>query len=205
MEIILYVLIALTAIMCGIICINDVHKREIENWMNGILAGLGFLYTSFHCFVNLSDSASVPSGWNFFIQGGYLYALMPVSLSAVFFFSTFLLFARKGEDQVGGGDVKLLGACGLFLIDPTHAFWFIVSMAVFSLAMFILAKIIKKKTMPGGPVYCLPIIIAIIFGQQFQWPFAILLILAFVVLVCATFAILKAFKIVDFYKGETTD
>ena len=30
MEIILYVLIALTAIMCGIICINDVHKREIE-------------------------------------------------------------------------------------------------------------------------------------------------------------------------------
>lgn len=192
LKILNYVVLILTTIVCSIICINDVHKREIENWMNGLLFGCGLLNLVFLSAGGLEN----PGTFN------YLYLIFGGIMFLVFFGIPSLIFAIcHGEKTIGGGDVKLLGACGIFLASMNHIFHYCFYMLIASILVWALAKILDKKTMPGGPIYTLPLIITLSVCN-FSWLFGLIYSICFVIGNNLLFFILAKLGKVKIFEGE---
>lgn len=138
LDIILPLLLAALLASAGI---EDVRKREIANWKNGLIALLA------------------PCWW--YASGLELLPGIAVQLIfAVIIFALFLIPFAMG--QMGGGDVKLIGALALWLpLEALEKMLIVMSLAGGGLTLLIMADRWRlKRTGPPEIPYGVAIVFA---------------------------------------------
>lgn len=91
-------------------------------------------------------------------------------LIGMFIISVFMLVISLAIPQAfGGGDIKLMAACGLFLGWKNVVFAFFIAVligGIFALIMMIRKEIRKKDLIAFGPFLCIGVAAAIFFGDM---------------------------------------
>ena len=147
---VLYAVVLLAVLVIStIINYTDFKKREISNWLNlaVLLVGIGNL------FIQMIGTGT-DGHWNLNALWTGLIAMGGFLLIGVVMF-TF------NHDAFGGGDVKLVAASGLLLTKMQDILIYAIALLVFSVIVFIIAKIQKQRSVAGGPSLCLALIVAI--------------------------------------------
>lgn len=120
-------------ILLGWVCVGDIRERIIPNWLNGTIAVLGL------------------STW--IVLGKDVWPDMAYHLG--FALIVFLVFAvMHALGQMGGGDVKLLGALALwFPFVPMMRLLLIMALsgAIITLGMWLAHKMRKREGQPEIP------------------------------------------------------
>lgn len=119
-----YVLFALLAILLVTACVTDWRRREIDNWLNSVIAALALVFW-------------LVSGMPFWPD-----IATQVGMAALVF-AIFAGFFALGA--MGGGDVKLLGALALWFA-PLDMMWLLIVMSIIG-GVLTLFMILRQKWM----------------------------------------------------------
>jgi len=129
-----------------IIIIIDLKHHIIPNVVNIYLAALFFVHSFFY------------TSWGHWLVGGLVGALFPLAV-------TYMFYLLRGKIGLGGGDIKLYGALGIFL-GPLGIFMNLFLScflgSIISLALMALGKMNKNTPMAFGPF-----IVVVAFAQMF--------------------------------------
>jgi prepilin signal peptidase PulO-like enzyme (type II secretory pathway) len=135
------------------IIVIDARHKIIPNGINLYLAITFFLFSV------MSNS------WEFWLLGAVIGILFPLTV-------TWIFYLLKGEVGLGGGDIKLYGALGLFLgplgiVQNIFLSCFVGALFGGSLLAF---KVIDRKTpIPFGPFIIIVSTVQIFLPKQFLW------------------------------------
>jgi leader peptidase (prepilin peptidase)/N-methyltransferase len=132
----------------------DLNLMIIPNAINLMIAITGTAYLLFGNRVSLSESII-----GFLIGGGILLLIGQLSC---------WLLKKEG---MGGGDIKLSAACGLYLgtIKTIYALMFAVySAGIVLIIMLILKKIKKNQCVPFGPFLSAGVIAVVLYYEYFH-------------------------------------
>lgn len=150
LEFVFFVLLSSLLIVLSLI---DIKHMILPNILVLIVFILSILYMIF------IKKTYMDSLWGFLIGGGFFLLLMLVTLG-----------------NMGGGDIKLMAALGVWLglqgTVLTIAFAFIVG-AVVSVILMITKKADRKSMLPFGPFICLGSLFAMTYGSLLiDWYFS---------------------------------
>lgn len=151
--------------------------------LESIFAAILFSLLATISFIDI-DTRTIPDGLVIFIlalgivRGGYLYIYHSVPwyffLIGFFAASLFLLILSfLFTDSMGGGDIKLMAAAGLYLGGKLILFSLFIGAfygAIYAVFLFARRKAGMKTQVPFGPFLSLGIITALLFGERL-WAF----------------------------------
>ena len=147
----MFFLVALSVLM-AVVVVEDARRYTIPNWLNLLVLAL---------FVPHAFYAELPLGW-----------LMHFAGFGAFFIVGFVLFATR---MMGGGDVKLLAALGLWCgwgaAGGLLALYTCLFGGLLAIALLILRKILPYLQARSGRVWKLPLMC--IDGQPIPYGLAI--------------------------------
>ncbi len=132
----------------------DLNLMLIPNSINLLIAITGI------CYMLIGGMASLKEGiFGFIIGGGSLYLMGWIALR---------LLKKEG---MGGGDIKLAAACGLYLgfIKTIYALMLAVySAGIILIVMLVLKKIKKDQCVPFGPFLSAGVIAVVLYFEYFH-------------------------------------
>jgi len=135
------------------IFVIDLKHKLIPNVLNIYLA------------INLLAAVILNKTWVHWVGGASLGILFPLAV-------TYGFYLIKGQVGLGGGDIKLYGALGIFLGPAQVMYTIFLSCFVGALVggLLILFKVVDRKTpIPFGPFIIIVAFFQIFFPDQYGW------------------------------------
>ncbi len=164
---------AIVETMGGIAALVSIYFYGIS--IRTVLAFLMCCFLTCVAFID-ADTMEIPDGLNLAILIAGVIAVFTTDyctwyahvLGLLVISVPMLIIALIIPSGFGGGDIKLMAACGLYLgwINVSFAFFVAVVIGgVWALVMFVKGKKDKKELIPFGPFLCIGVIISMYFGE----------------------------------------
>lgn len=138
------VLTILFICILAVVTFQDIAGMEIENWCHAAIAALAFV--SVHCFGSPTISSCIV---------GAFCVSVPM-----------LLITLLSKGAFGGGDIKLMAACGIFLGREVIVISAVIALflgGAYSLFLLAAGRAGRRTSFAFGPFLCLGMVVGKLF------------------------------------------